>query len=120
MTQPGASLADQLERGEVLVYPASPFPLPDAADRNFLAQQQLAGAFHKNISYDPLTSQLHGFSRQSDEQAAGLRRILSAFSRSVVTWLAGQLPGYARHWEPDRVSYRPVEEATRKVRQWAR
>src|SRR5262249_15525362 len=31
-------------------------------------------------------------------------------------WLAGVLPDYARLWRLDQVSYRPEEEATRKLR----
>jgi hypothetical protein len=120
MTESGAGLAERLERGEVLFYPVAPFPIPDAADRTFLARQQLGGSVHKNISYDPLTDRLHGFSHQSAEQAEGLRHILASFSRAATGWLAAQLPGYAQHWELDRVSYRPLEEATRRLRTRAR
>src|SRR5262245_45158661 len=80
MTESGAGLAERLERGEILFYPAAPFAIPDAAERVFLARQELGGSVHKNISYDPLTDRLHGFSHQSPEQVEGLRRILASFS----------------------------------------
>jgi hypothetical protein len=38
----------------------------------------------------------------------------------VTAWLAGALPTYARAWRPDKVSFRPEEEATRRLRLKAR
>jgi hypothetical protein len=38
----------------------------------------------------------------------------------VTAWRAALLPRYARAWQLDRVSYRPEEEATRRLRQTAR
>jgi 3-deoxy-D-manno-oct-2-ulosonic acid (Kdo) hydroxylase len=118
MTESG--LAERLERGEVLFYPVSPFPIPDTGERTFLAQQQLAGKVHKNISFDPLTGKMNGFLRQSDDNTQRLHKVLSSFSNSVTQWLSEQFPSYARHWELDRVSYRPLEEATRNLRLRAR
>src|SRR5262249_40935319 len=42
------------------------------------------------------------------------------FSQTATRWLAGTMPQYARTWELDRVSFRPEEEATRRLRQMAR
>lgn len=116
----GHELAERLERGEVVHYPVSPFPLPAEDDRRFLCEQRLASRAHKNISYDPHTGTAAGFLHRSSEQAERLRRLLAAWSCTATSWLAGVLPRYTRHWELDRVSFRPEEEATRKLRQKAR
>jgi hypothetical protein len=110
----------RLERGEVLYYPVCPFALPAGADRQFLCEQRLGGRAHKNISFDPHTGQTAGYRRKSAEQDERLRELLAAFARSGTAWLADTLPGYARAWRLDRVSFRPEEEATRKLRLKAR
>jgi hypothetical protein len=116
----GEHLDERLERGEVLYYPTAPFPLPDAEERAFLATQELAGSAHKNISYDPTTGRVGGNANRVPEQTERLRHILAAFSRRLTQWLSGQLPRYSRQWHLDRVSYRPLEEATRQLRLRAR
>ena len=46
--------------------------------------------------------------------------MLAWFSRTATDWLAGILPRYAQHWQLDRASYQPEEEATRRLRLTAR
>jgi hypothetical protein len=113
-------LEERLERGEVIHYTACPFPLPQGDDRHFLLQQRLASRAHKNISYDPHTGKAGGFARSSAEQAERLRQMLETFSHGVTDWLARTLPRYAVGWRLDQVSFRPEEEATRKLRLKAR
>jgi hypothetical protein len=115
-----SSLEERLERGEVECYPICPFPIPMGEDRLFLLEQQLASRAHKNISYDPQSRKAAGFLKHSPEQASRLRALLASFSQTATTWLAGVLSRYARGWQLDRVSYRPEEEATRKLRLKAR
>lgn len=115
----GASIAERLERGEVVFYPRCPFALPERADRTFLLAQQL-GRGHKNIRFDPRTGRAGGFARRPADDARRLRRLLAEFSRDATVWLALTLPEYARGWELDQVSYRPAEEATRQLRLRAR
>jgi hypothetical protein len=115
-----APLAEQLERGEVIHYPVCPFPLPVGDDRRFLLEQRLSSRAHKNISYDPHTGKAGGFLCHSPAQAGRLRDLLAEFSRTVTAWLAGVLPAYASAWQLDRVSFRPEEEATRRLRLTAR
>jgi hypothetical protein len=114
-----SSIAERLERGEVIHYPIAPFPIP-RGDRDFLLLQRLASRAHKNIGYDPHTGKVTGFSRTGPEQAERLRAIFTRFSSEATAWLSRLLPGYARGWRLDRVSYRPEEEATRKLRLTAR
>jgi hypothetical protein len=116
----GQTIEERLERGEVVLFDACPFPLPQGDDMAFLLAQRLASRAHKNISYDPQRGNASGFLRRSSEDAERLRRLLAEFARSVTTWLARTLPRYSKAWRPDKVSYRPVEEATRKARLKAR
>jgi hypothetical protein len=113
-------LAEQLERGDVVFYPTCPFALPTGDDLRFLLDQRLGNAAHKNISYDPNTDKSSGYRRQNRTQAERLHALLSDFSCVVTRWMCGVLPRYAECWKMDRVSYRPEEEATRKLRQTAR
>jgi hypothetical protein len=46
--------------------------------------------------------------------------MLADFSRTATEWLSQTLSQYATGWQLDQVSFRPVEEATRKLRQKAR
>ncbi|GIW82414.1 MAG: hypothetical protein KatS3mg105_4221 [Gemmatales bacterium] len=116
----GRALAELLESGELVYYPVCPFPLPEGKELEFLLSQKLGRFSHKNISYDPIRDKAHGFRRRDEEQAHRLRELLADFSRIATHWLAGVLPQYASAWKLDRVSFRPLEEATRCVRQTAR
>ncbi len=103
----GASLAERLERGEVIYYPTCPFALPEGEDRRFLLDQRLGSRAHKNISYDPSSGKAAGYFHHAPEQAERLRRVLAAFSDAVTDWATRTLPRYAAAWRLDRVSYRP-------------
>lgn len=118
--RPHADEASTLERGEILLYPNCPFPIPEGDDRRFLCEQRLASSFHKNISFHPHTRRLTGFARHSDAQAERLQRLLAGFSQAATDWLANVLPPYAAGWELDRATLRPEEEATRRLRHNAR
>ena len=121
MTAGDSSAIDQrLERGEVEYFPTCPFPVPQGEDLIFLMEQSLASRAHKNISYQPRSCKAAGFLHHSSEQAQRLRRLLAEFSRIATDWLARTLPRYAAAWQLDQVSFRPIEEATRKLRQKAR
>jgi hypothetical protein len=117
--QAAGPLAERLERGEVIYYPRCPFPAAEGDDRRFLLDQQL-GRAHKNIGHDPHTGKTTGFLRRSPEQARRLDGLFAEFSRTVTAWLGAALPRYAAAWQLDRVSYRPQEESTRKLRLMAR
>jgi hypothetical protein len=119
-TAESTSLEERLERGDVVFYSVCPFPLPEGDDRRFLLEQQLGGRVHKNIGYDPQAGKAGGFVRHDAMQAERLRSLLADFSRTTTEWLAGVLPRYSRSWQLDRVSFRPEEEATRRLRLTAR
>lgn len=114
------TISQHLECGEVVWYPTAPFALPEGDDLAFLLKQDLGRMVHKNISYNPHTDKATGFARGNASQGERLREILATFSKTVTAWLEKSVPHYARGWELDRVSYRPVEEATRRARTTAR
>lgn len=116
----GSTLETRLERGAIEYFPVCPFRLPEGEDRAFLLEQRLANRAHKNISYDPNTGRAAGFARSSVAQAERLRILLASFAQEATSWLARTLPRYARTWQLDRVSFRPEEEATRRLRLKAR
>jgi hypothetical protein len=115
-----ATSAERLERGEVLFYPTAPFALPQGADLDFLLQQELGSLAHKNISYNPANGKVNGFVRRDGEQVEQLRGIFARFSTAATEWLATVLPQYREGWQLDRASFRPQEEATRRLRPKAR
>jgi hypothetical protein len=114
------SLEERLEGGELLHFPTCPFPLPEGQDRTFLFEQRLSSSIHKNISYDPVADAVFGFAGSNDTHEQRLKRIVADFSEKATTWLSRVLPRYAESLRLDRVSFRPDEEATRRLRLKAR
>lgn len=115
-----SSLEERLEQGELIYFPECPFALPLGEDRAFLLTQQLRSLTHKNISYDPTQNRVKGFVRTSPEQEPRLTALLAAFSQAVSNWLLATLPRYHGGCQRDRASFRPEEEATRRLRHSAR
>lgn len=114
------SPADTLETGGILTFPACPFPLPSKADQLFLFGQRVLSRFHKNITFNPGNGRVAGYLKQRPENVDRLKQILAEFSQAARVWLGELFPGYAEAWRLDRASYRPEEEALRKLRPTAR
>lgn len=114
------SMEARLERGEVVYFPVCPFSLPEGEERRFLLQQELGTRALKNISYNPRTGKTIGFRWQSADQATKLSGMLEKFSWTATEWLSRTLPRYATGWKLELVSFRPEEEATRKLQLKAR
>jgi hypothetical protein len=109
-----------LEKGDVLLFPATPFAISDD-DRAFLLERRQADAgYHKNIAYRPRSDRVTGVARQHPEDGRRLREVLGRYSRTAVRFAAELLPGYARGWTVDYASFRPQEEAGRKLSQHSR
>jgi 3-deoxy-D-manno-oct-2-ulosonic acid (Kdo) hydroxylase len=103
-----------LEEGRILLFPRTPFALPEE-DRAFLLRQRQSGAgYHKNIAYRPAHDRVTG-SAGTGEDALGLLRVLRAYSRAVAAFTASILPAYAERWRVDFASFRPEEEAGREL-----
>lgn len=114
------TLAQRLERGELIHFPECPFAFLDDEDQEFLLQQKLRGSLHKNISFDVDRERLTGHQRVHAAQEKRLAGLLARFSERTELWLAEALPRYAANWRRERVSLSPTEEVTRCLRQKAR
>jgi hypothetical protein len=116
----GRACCRQLEEGHILLFPETPFELPDE-DRQFLLGQRQTGAgYHKNIAYRPSQDRLTGLAKSSREEAERLRAIMRSYSQRVVAFLADFLRPYAAQWRIDYASFRPMEEEGRDIRLRAR
>lgn len=104
----------QLEEGRILFFDRVPFVLLQE-DREFLlSQRQSDSRLHKNISYRPKQNVLRGGGGTSAENKR-LLEIMGRFSAEVTRFLGRLLEPYAEHWALDYASFRPEEEAGRKL-----
>lgn len=118
---PARALAAALERGEVVHHPTAPFDLPEGEELAFLLRQRQATFGHKNISYHPAKKRVAGYRRSGEpDQARRLADALATFSRIVTAWVHAALPMYGDGLRLDAISFRPEEEATRRLRTTAR
>lgn len=115
---PGRERCRLLEQGEVLVFPRLAFGLPDE-ERAFLLNQRLSGR-QKNIAYDPRRDRVTGFVEHHPGDAETLHAIMRGYSKRVTRFVASRLPPYAHSWVVDYASFRPQEEAGRRLPQRAR
>jgi hypothetical protein len=116
----GRWLCSQLESGNILFFPHTPFPFPPE-DREFLLGQRQTGAtFHKNIAYRPAEDRVTGFDKSTREDADRLRAILRSYSQNAARFVETLLPPYVGKWRLDFASYRPFEERGRPARTRAR
>jgi len=114
----GPRAAEELERGNILFFPRTPFALQED-DRRFLLDQKQTGAgYHKNIAYRPGEDRLTGSGKMKG--AAKLKRILRAYSDWAANFLGELIPEYDGKWTRDFASYRSIEEKGRAARLTAR
>ena len=116
----GEDLCRELEAGNILFFPRTPFEI-SAVDRQILlGQKQTSAAYHKNVAYRPAEDRVTGLDKSESAENEQLRAILSHYSQSAVRFLAELLPPYAGRWKLDYASYRPIEERGRAARLHAR
>lgn len=116
----GRWLAGQLESGNILFFPRTPFEVP-AADRELLlSQKQTTAAYHKNVAYRPSEDRITGLDKREAAESGRLRAILRTYSSNAQDFLAGLLGPYAGRYRLDFASYRPLEERGRPARLHAR
>jgi hypothetical protein len=105
----------RLETGDILYFPGTPFELT-AEERAFLvSQRQSEASYHKNISYRPAEDRLKGVAQDDPAEWERMHRTMRAYSTRAVEFMASFLSRYARDWKVDFASFRPIEEAGRKV-----
>ena len=116
----GRWVCSQLEAGNILFFPHTPFSLPQADRELLLGQKQTSSALHKNVAYRPSEDRITGLDKADAPEGERLRSILRNYSQSVVQFLAGLLTPYAGKWKLDFASFRPLEEKGRPARLHAR
>ena len=113
-TTPGRDYRPELEAGNILFFPSTPFDLP-ASSLDFLRNLDFSGgAIHKNIAYRPAADRISGV----DPKYPGfdvLHNFFRDYSRSVTRLATQTLPGYANSWKLDYASFRPLEEEGRDL-----
>jgi len=110
----GRWYCDHLERGKILFFRGMPFELPDSAIKFLLGHGQSASTLHKNISYRPANDVVKG----SDLKGADrdhLQAVMKTFSREVTAFITQFLPPYGGTMKLDYASFRPEQEAGRKL-----
>jgi len=113
-------LCAQLEAGNILFFPRTPFEISSADRETLLGQKQTSAAYHKNVAYRPAEDRVTGLDKSESAESEQLRTILRHYSQSAATFLAELLPPYANQWKLDYASYRPIEERSRAARLHAR
>jgi hypothetical protein len=109
-----------LEEGKILMFRETPLEIP-AADREFLLRQrQTEAGYHKNIAYRPGSDRVTGVARQQEQDARELKRVLRDYSKAAAAFASKLLAPYAAKWRLDYASFRPQEEAGRKLSRHAR
>lgn len=104
----------QLELGNALFFPESPFRLAEEDLQFLLNVRQSSASYHKNISYRPSADRIRGFDRKVIDGEV-LRRIMRTYSRSASELISTLLaPSYKVRLE--NTSFRAIEEQDRKVR----
>ena len=112
--EPGVDPYEALENGNVLLLPEAPLAW-NAEELDLIRNVHLSGSHHKNISYKPARDKLCGLDKTPPDLRRRFHGLLQRFSRAAVEHAAKVLPRYARSWHPDYASFRPVEEAGRRL-----
>ena len=98
-----------LEQGSVLLFPQLLFPIEESERR--LLSPTIATT-SKNVSLDLHRGTLRG-SRAGEAELGLLRNMMQRFATSSAALLCNLLPRYAAGLQQGRISFRPVEIATR-------
>lgn len=110
----------QLEEGNILFFPQTPFEFPAEEIQFLLGQQQSGASYYKNIAYRPSEDRLTGLMKGDPAQARKLRSVMQSYSQRASRFASGLLAPYAGRWRLDFASYRPQQEEGRQIRLRAR
>ncbi len=109
-----------LEEGHILLFRTTPFVLTTTEREFLIRSRQTEAGYHKNIAYRTASDRVTGVARQNSEDQERLRDLLRGYSQRVVAFASSLLPRYAARWRIDYASFRPQEEAGRKLSRHAR
>src|ERR1700682_1293052 len=103
--QPREEYYLQLERGNILFFPRTPFEVSENARHLLRATGLSTSSHHKNIAYKPASDKVTGFDPAID--AEPLRGVMRAYSQRVLGFLRAFLPRYMENCRIDFASFRP-------------
>ncbi|WP_420447745.1 Kdo hydroxylase family protein [Candidatus Palauibacter sp.] len=109
---PRPDLADALERGEIVFFPACPVELPPDRDLERLRAELPRQLKAKNVSFHPEGGRLRGVRGHGGLRDA-VRATLTAHGASVRAFLRDCLPGLTAGWTVGTTSFRPIQERGR-------
>lgn len=109
------NLAPALEEGNILFFPQTPFELNSQDRQALLSIADVPGAHHKNIAFKPRAQKVTGLSHVPPHSRASVEHALKSYSEWAIRFVAELLPSYARGWQVDYSSFRPVEEQNREL-----
>jgi hypothetical protein len=116
----GKSMCEELESGNILYFPRTPFSFPQDELKFLLSSKQTGAAYHKNIAYRATEDRITGLDKAPADDVQRLRAIMQGYSQRAERFLAALLVPYAGKWKLDFASYRPLEERGRPARLRAR
>ncbi len=73
----GRALCGELEAGNILFFPQTPFAFPDDDLKFLLSRKQTEASFHKNVAYRPVEDRVSGLDMTSRPEVDRLRAIIS-------------------------------------------
>ncbi|HEY3927150.1 MAG TPA: Kdo hydroxylase family protein [Candidatus Koribacter sp.] len=104
----------EVESGKILLFDGVPFELPTADCEFLLSQKQAESRFHKNISFRPANDVLRGIAGDSPDRAR-MQDVMRRYSKQVVEFVTSFLAPYAKDFQLDYASFRPLEEKSRDL-----
>ncbi len=108
-------LVTKLERGNILLYPQTPFSISDDDRATLLNTGQADGNFHKNISYKPASDRISGLGAAAPGEEQRVLTALRNYSRNAIGLLEQVLTPYRSKWKTDYASFRSIEEEGRDL-----
>ncbi|MDE3045470.1 MAG: Kdo hydroxylase family protein [Verrucomicrobiota bacterium] len=112
--------ATELEAGNILFFPETPFDFPPEEKIFLLQQRQASSKGRKNIAYKPQLDKITNHDSKDPETAQKMLDVLRNYSQRATHFLSEILSPYARGWKHDYASFRPFQEQGRKLRLRAR
>ena len=109
------ALVKSLEQGNILLFPRTPFCIPDQDRATLLNTGQADGNFHKNISFRPVTGRVSGLGQAAPGELERVQGAMDRYSRSAVALVAETLSPYQQRWKLDFASFRSIEEQGRDL-----
>ena len=84
----GRALCGELEAGNILYFPQTPFTFPDDDLQFLLGLKQTDASFHKNIAYRPAEDRITGLDKSAQgPEVDRLRAIVAGYSRRSAEFL---------------------------------